>query len=45
MAFKLEGGKALMDWPLAEEIFFCGFPNFEKGELAALVMNQFLIIN
>ena len=28
MAIKLEGGgvKALMAWPLVEELFFCGFP-------------------
>ena len=28
MAIKLEGGvgRALMAWPLVEELFFCGFP-------------------
>ena len=27
MAIKFEvGGKALMAWPLVEELFFCGFP-------------------
>ena len=28
MAINLEGGggKALMTWPLVEELFFCGFP-------------------